>query len=201
MIFGSLGCGWDAACAFCKNTFRCFSKKQNVCSVECRFALYTGSVDPESGCQNWTGPINNEGYGVLFLKSVKANGGRQVKSAHRFSYEKYVGPIPDSMCLMHSCDNRRCVNPAHLSVGTWSENNKDRSIKGRSGSKTYSAEDKEKYSKMFRGSGNANAKLTEEQAREIKYCTTMGCAQLAKKFGVSRITVQTIRSGRAWKHV
>jgi len=194
-----LGSGWDAKCAVCGSEFRAISVKQNVCSAQCRFDLYKG--DSGDGCWEWQGPVNNQGYGVLFLNQNRENGRRMVKPAHRYSYEKYVGDIPEGMCLMHSCDNRSCVNPKHLSVGTWADNNRDRSIKGRSGKKHYSEEDKQHYSEVFRGEGNPCAKLTEEGARHIKYFRDMPVKELMAKYGISKTTVGHIRSGRAWKHI
>lgn len=193
-----LGCGWLAICTKCSKEFRSFSKWQTVCSVDCRFDTYKTVAD---GCWEWAGPLNTQGYGVLFLNHNYASGRRMVKSAHRYSYEKYVGPIPDSLCIMHTCDNPKCVNPEHLRVGTWGDNNRDRSTKGRSGTKVYTDADKANYSKIFRGSGNANAKLTDDLARQIKYAEGATHKALAERFNVSASTVGHIRTGRAWKHV
>ena len=69
-----------------------------------------------SGCWEWQASKNNFGYGNLTLPS------RQHVYAHRFSYEKFVGPIPDGMDLDHLCRNPPCVNPAHLEPVTHREN-------------------------------------------------------------------------------
>lgn len=69
----------------------------------------------ESGCWFWTGTINRKGYGMFW---PTANG----TPAHRWSYEHYVGPIPEGLQLDHLCRVRRCVNPAHLEPVTAKEN-------------------------------------------------------------------------------
>jgi hypothetical protein len=81
-------------------------------------------------CWPWTACLRM-GYGALMIAATKRH-----KSAHRISYEMHHGPIPPGMCVMHSCDNRACVNPAHLSIGTRGDNNTDRHIKGRDRKKT-----------------------------------------------------------------
>lgn len=69
-----------------------------------------------SGCWEWQACKNDLGYGQLALL-----GGKRV-GAHRFSYEKFVGPIPEGMDLDHLCRNPPCVNPAHLEPVTHREN-------------------------------------------------------------------------------
>lgn len=68
-----------------------------------------------TGCWEWTGHKYSNGYGVLKVF------GRDV-SAHRYSYELHKGPIPAGMFVLHSCDNKSCINPDHLRVGTHQEN-------------------------------------------------------------------------------
>lgn len=199
MNTSGLGTGWDAVCAQCGSGFRCFSIKQLVCSTQCRFNSYRGIK--ENSCWEWTGPRLEQGYGVLFLNQNRENGRRMVTSAHRYAYASEVGVIPDGMCVMHTCDNPPCTNPAHLRLGTRGENNTDRSKKARSGSRNYTPEERENYSKRFRGEGNHSAKLTEEQARFIKYERTMPIKDIVKKFGISKTTVGHIRMGLAWKHI
>lgn len=76
------------------------------------------------GCWLWTGPLTSSGYGKHYID------GRHVL-AHRHSYELTHGPIGEGLVLLHSCDVRRCINPAHLTPGTQKENAIDRARKGR----------------------------------------------------------------------
>lgn len=78
----------------------------------------------DSGCWEWTGHRSSVGYGCL-----KVFG--SMKDAHRFAYELYKGPIPDGLHVLHSCDNKLCVNPSHLSLGTHADNMRQAAERGR----------------------------------------------------------------------
>ena len=70
--------------------------------------------DPASKCWNWTGCVMPGGYGQF------RSDGEAI--AHRWSYKRFRGPIPDGMDIDHLCRNRRCVNPSHLEAVTRQEN-------------------------------------------------------------------------------
>jgi hypothetical protein len=78
-------------------------------------------------CWEWLGALNNMGYGRFYTYE----NGRQVKHyAHRYVLQ-LVGKFDESLIVLHSCDNPRCVNPAHLSQGTQADNMRDALEKGR----------------------------------------------------------------------
>lgn len=87
---------------------------------------FLSKVRKTKGCWFWLGSTRNKkgGYGCL-----KING--KVFDAHRIAYSIFIGSIPKEKCVCHSCDNRKCVNPEHLWIGTKNDNNQDMISKGR----------------------------------------------------------------------
>lgn len=162
--------------------------KQKFCSASCRARTLTKSLEEISAsrvkvnnvtqCWEWTGAINNNGYGQL------TRNGKHVL-AHRFFYEQLIGPLPEGMLACHRCDNRSCVNPRHLFAGTQADNLADAVQKRR-----------HRY-----GAQSASAKLTDESIRAIRAVTGQSQNQIASMFGVSRSTIADIQCGRTWKHV
>ncbi len=78
-------------------------------------------IDNKTGCWNWCGRIDDDGYGVY-----------NTDRAHRLFYEMYIGIIPDKFLICHKCDNPQCVNPGHLYPGTVQDNMNDMKDRGRS---------------------------------------------------------------------
>jgi hypothetical protein len=75
-------------------------------------------------CWFWSGAYNSRGYGSFSYNQKRI-------SAHKYSYQSFVGEIPDGMYVCHSCDNKKCVNPQHLWLGTPKDNTQDMIAKGR----------------------------------------------------------------------
>ena len=137
------------------------------------------------GCWHWTGMKNDRGYGYVYLHSA-----RRMVRAHRLSYELFVGEIPEGACVCHTCDNRACVNPDHLWIGTHGQNMGDRKNKGR-------------YDTMPVGSKHHMAKLTEANVsgmRALYRSGQYGFRKIARMYGVSRNAARNAITGNTWSH-
>lgn len=108
--------------------------------------------------------------------------------AHRVAWEIENGPIPDGLLVRHLCDNRRCVNPAHLALGTIAENNRDRLRNGGS---------------YFRGDKHWASRLTETDITEAFEMRREGTpySDIAKRLGVSYTAIHYAINGKTWKHL
>lgn len=81
-------------------------------------------LNEETGCHEWSKGTDRHGYGL-----IKYND--KMRLVHRLAYEEYTGISPEGYSVMHSCDNPKCYNPAHLSLGSHSDNMRDCYNKGR----------------------------------------------------------------------
>lgn len=155
-----------------------------VWPMEDRFWPKVDKGDPDE-CWEWQGCILSTGYGSV----GKGGLGNGSIAAHRASYELHYGEIPKGMVVMHTCDNRACVNPAHLRLGTHKENTHDMMAKGRH------------RFKAPLGEKSSLSKITEQAARFIKKHSEIPAAEIAEAFGIKYVAVWRIRTGRTWPHI
>ena len=145
-------------------------------------------------CWLWTGE-RRLGYGILGRPRVHRI------YAHRASWVlANQQEIPAGMCVCHRCDNPLCINPAHLFLGTPSDNAKDMWNKGRG--RAFPGADA--YSRARKGEDHPMAILSEADVKEIRRLSKeegLKPKQLAAMFGVSQVTAWNIVTNRSWKHV
>jgi hypothetical protein len=103
---------------------KCYHKYRAK-SVKERFFKFVSKSKLDGDCWLWNGGTTIFGYGEMGGEN------RTNLLAHRLSYETFVGPIPDGMYVLHSCDIPSCINPEHLFIGTQKDNIKDMIKKGR----------------------------------------------------------------------
>lgn len=142
-----------------------------------RFMSRTAAGD---GCWEWGGCIDADGYGVAWVFGKR-------RLAHRAAYLLFKGPLPQHMCVLHHCDNPRCVRPSHLFLGTQADNVADCVSKGRT---------------QHHGRGGSHI-LTAAQVARIKEQMRDGArnTDLALEYGVAKNTVSHIRLGDTWRMV
>ena len=141
---------------------------------------FLAKVDRQGCCWKWLGSRNRLGYGQFPF------GGES--KAHRVAFCLFVGPITDGLYVLHRCDNRACVNPEHLFLGTQADNVRDMVSKGR------------QVSRGSRGEANGVAKLTREQVAAIRVAVDAGVTQrsLCEPYGVTPMTISRIVRRQAW---
>jgi len=134
----------------------------------------------ENDCWLWLGNLSHNGYGIS--RSLLRYSGEQ--RAHRFSFSSFIGPIPFDYLVLHRCDNRRCVNPRHLFLGSPQSNMDDKVSKNR----------------QARMEKHGNAKLTMLQVEGILKDTRV-LREVARDYGVSKVLISKIRRNHSWKGI
>lgn len=133
-------------------------------------AKFWSQVDKRGACWLWLGRKHQKGYGMF--------GNRK---AHHVAYEIEHGPVPKGLWVLHTCDNRWCVNPSHIYAGTATDNNRDTVRRGRH--------------VVSRGEANGRSTIPESVVEEIRHSLEVP-AIIAKRLGVSESAVFMIRSGQ-----
>lgn len=151
--------------------------------VEQRMARQTRKM--ANGCWEWKGGIDADGYGRIRATLFDI----PYKKAHRVAWVlENKRPIPKDMVVCHSCDNPRCVNPAHLWLGSQEENQLDKISKGRH------------LIDVMRGEVHVDAKLTEVQVRAI-LADARPYAEIGHEYGIAASTVGSIKNRTSWAHI
>lgn len=141
------------------------------------------SPEPMSGCWLWTGAVNRRGYGSIGEGSRGSD--RRTTLAHRAAWTVFRGPIPLGSCVLHRCDTPPCCNPAHLFLGSQTENIRDMCAKGRD--------------RHPRGTSSGLAKISPESVAAIRLLRgKMSQARIAAAWGIAKSNVWSIQHGRTW---
>lgn len=131
----------------------------------------------DGSCRVWARKALNRGY-----PSITVN--KKVRRGNRLMWELVHGPIPEGMHVLHTCDNRLCLNPEHLFLGTCRSNMEDKVAKGR----------------QIKGTDHPKAKLSNEDVRSIRFDKRTQ-SLIAKEYGVHQTLISAIKTGKIWRHV
>lgn len=151
-------------------------------------------------CWNWIASSTRQGYGVIGI------GPHSIETAHRVSWALANGLITDGLWVLHKCDNRKCVNPNHLYLGTVKENARDLIERGKPYHeiRKHITPDVElkRIAALPRGANHhrSNAKLSEDQVREILDATGSQKA-IAEQYGVCQQLISRIKRRTLWEHI
>jgi len=155
-------------------------------------ARFWEKVERTPGCWVWTSTILRSGYGQFWPGK-----GRKHALAHRVAWELTWGAVPDGLCVLHACDNRRCVRPAHLFLGTLKDNAADCARKGRGGF--------QQPGKIIRprGERSGKARLNDSAVKTIFRLASWGWSQprIGALLGVAHSTVGRVLRRETWSHV
>lgn len=158
--------------------------KADIDGLEPRFA---NKVAVRDECWGWTGATNRTGGGGYGILSVA---GRPTLT-HRHAWQLVNGPIPCGMSVLHRCDNRPCIRPDHLFLGTKSDNMRDMVSKGRG------------WHPVFRGERSKWSRLTASDVVDIRRRKATGesSVSIAARYTTSDNSVNRIVRRARWAHL
>lgn len=157
-------------------------------TLEQRFWQYVEPIMDDKGCWIWSGFINRQGRARLCVNGRNAN-------ASRISWELHFGPIPKGegyhgTCVLHRCDDGRCVNPSHLFLGTQADNMADAGRK--------------KRVHIGRGEDSGMAVLKTADVIEIRRLHAIGIPMIKIRELYPYVCIETVRHAairKTWRHL
>jgi hypothetical protein len=164
------------AAIYCSITCAARHRKRQTLSEKFWGSVQRGHADE---CWPWLKSLNEGGYGRV------CDAGR-VRAAHRVAYELTHGTFDPQLCVLHACDNPKCCNPNHLSLGTQIDNIVDMDVKRRR--------------RPVRGEEHGQSKLTVEQVIAIRLDTRSQSA-IGADYGIDQTIVSDIKRRVRWTHV
>ncbi|KKM69960.1 hypothetical protein LCGC14_1445580 [marine sediment metagenome] len=158
--------GCSTSCSYMWRKYGMSQIEFNRTSLNVALNRITTKIAPPNadGCWEWRGYCNTvTGYGVTVWQG-------KYWSLHRLIYTLTIGEIPQKLCILHHCDNRKCVNPQHLYIGTQADNMRDREIRDR---------------------GNRSHRFSPSDIADIRkvYQSNKDLPELSSRYGVGADTI------------
>lgn len=170
-------------CHTCSSIFTPTGPKNVWCSELCRMLDCCDHSGGDDTCWDWKLGLDKGGYGHGNFEKEKA--------AHRAMYRAFYNfdLTPDHI-VRHKCDRPRCLNPAHLELGTHADNSRDMWDRGR----------QQDYKNVAKGVAHGSAKLTEKEVLSI-YADPRNTKEIADQYALSQTTILKIKNGSVWTSV
>ena len=172
-----------SVCKYCSTEFKSGIRgRYGFCSEKCRF-MDKVEIGEGNTCWLWKASLKGAGYGSFFVANKHL-------MAHRESFRIFKGPILKDKCIMHVCDNRICVRPDHLRMGTALDNVRDKISKGRA-------------APILSGEKHHWSNMTESIVLEIRELHKKGHSQreIGRRFNINWRNVHAIVKRINWKHI